>query len=388
MCGFTFTVFLSAFQLLPTAPYRILALGGSTRSAGLFLGFLTYASALTAPFTGALADRLGKRRVLVVSGLVLTAFAAAYAVITDVRLMLALVILHGFFWSGLLSASSAYVTDIIPSARRAEGISYWGLSTILAIAVAPPFGFFVYERGGWTALCAVAAGLNALMAAIAWGLPEGARDSPPRRFTLKGAVEWRVLALSFTLFLYSYGYGSATSFVALYADANGVTPRTLFFTVFALSIVATRPFLGPLGDRVGHTRVLLPCLGLIVAGLALLAADGGRAGQGLAAAVFGAGFGTAYPMYAAHVIRHVDAARRGAAFGSMLAAFDVGIGTGSVLTGTLVQRHGFRAAYLVAAALSALAVPYFLFVNARTLGRAPDRPVDGAALVEPGPGPA
>ena len=27
MCGFTFTVFLSLFQLLPTAPFRILDLG-------------------------------------------------------------------------------------------------------------------------------------------------------------------------------------------------------------------------------------------------------------------------------------------------------------------------------------------------------------------------
>src|SRR5262249_28903787 len=49
MCGFTFTVFLSLFQLLPTAPFRILDLGGSKAIAGLFLGALTYASALSAP---------------------------------------------------------------------------------------------------------------------------------------------------------------------------------------------------------------------------------------------------------------------------------------------------------------------------------------------------
>ena len=35
---FTFTVFMSAFQLFPTAPYRILGIGGSTAMAGLFLG--------------------------------------------------------------------------------------------------------------------------------------------------------------------------------------------------------------------------------------------------------------------------------------------------------------------------------------------------------------
>ena len=62
MCGFTFTVFLSAFQLLPTAPFHIHDLGGSTFASGLFLGFLTYASAFSAPLTGAISDRIGVDR--------------------------------------------------------------------------------------------------------------------------------------------------------------------------------------------------------------------------------------------------------------------------------------------------------------------------------------
>src|SRR6185436_17426235 len=79
MCGFTFTVFLSVFQLLPTAPFHILDLGGSTFASGLFLGFLTYASALSAPATGALADRLGTRRILLTSSLAIAGFSIAYA---------------------------------------------------------------------------------------------------------------------------------------------------------------------------------------------------------------------------------------------------------------------------------------------------------------------
>src|ERR1700709_576072 len=102
MCGFSFTVFLSAFQLLPTAPFHILALGGSTTAAGLFLGFLTYASAFSAPLTGTLADRTGSRRLLIVASVAITAFSIAYAVIPSYKVMLALVIVHGVFWSGLL----------------------------------------------------------------------------------------------------------------------------------------------------------------------------------------------------------------------------------------------------------------------------------------------
>jgi len=57
MCGFSFAVFLAAFLLFPTAPFRIRDLGGGTIAAGLFLACLTFASAVSAPFTGALADR-------------------------------------------------------------------------------------------------------------------------------------------------------------------------------------------------------------------------------------------------------------------------------------------------------------------------------------------
>jgi len=88
MCGFTFTVFLSAFQLLPTAPFHILDLGGSKFAAGLFLGLLTYSSAFSAPLTGGLADRVGKRRMLIVGSLAIAGFSSVYAVLRDYRILL------------------------------------------------------------------------------------------------------------------------------------------------------------------------------------------------------------------------------------------------------------------------------------------------------------
>ncbi|HEV7502538.1 MAG TPA: MFS transporter [Vicinamibacteria bacterium] len=366
MCGFTFTVFLSAFQLLPTAPYHILALGGSKLAAGLFLGFLTYSSAFSAPLTGGLADRVGKRRMLIVGSLAIAVLSSVYAVLRDYRILLGLVLFHGVFWSGLLSASAAYITDIVPAHRRAEGISYWSLSNILAIAVAPQVGFAMFARG-WGWVCGGAAALNLAMAVIAWRLPPDVRHPRGAHFEHGPLVEWHVLILSLTLFLYSFGYGGITSFVALYADANGVVPKSIFFTAFALTILVTRPISGPLSDRIGHRRVFLPCLLLIVVGLALLALDGSRRGLIGAAIVFGTGLGSAYPAYVAHVMHHVEDARRGAAFGGILAAFDTGIGTGSVVTGWIAERAGLPTAYAVAAVLAMFALPFFLLTEKRLL---------------------
>ena len=146
-------------------------------------------------------------------------------------------------------------------------------------------------------------------------------------------------------------------------------------------ILVTRPVLGPLGDRFGYRRVFAPCLVLITAGLVLLAIATTRSGLIVSAIVFGTGFGTAYPVFAAYVTHGVDEHRRGAAFGAILAAFDTGIGTGSSSLGWLVSSFGYATAFGVAAALSALALPAF-FLADRQAGRATVLPAEASA-VEP-----
>jgi MFS family permease len=388
MFGYTFTVFASVFQLLPVAPYRVLALGGSTAVAGLFHGFLTFSSALTGPVTGVMSDRIGHRPVLIGVSLLLAGFTLSYAFITSFQLLLAVVIVHGCVWSALLAASGAYMTSAIPETRRAEGLSYWGLATVLAIGVAPAVGFWVY-RHGWAVLCFELAALNLLMAAIAWALPD---DRHERQVTadeaavdsalveplsigsfVRSHIEWRVFALAVTTALVSFGYGAITSFSALFADDLGVAPRSLFLSVTAVTTVLGRLLVGRALDAIGPRRVLIPCLIAPAVGLLLFAIAQGHLTIVLSALVFGAGFGLMHPSFTSYVLRHVPASRRGAAFGAMLAAFDTGIGMGASLLGVVIQMSGFRVAFLLAAVLAGLSVPYFIFVE-RRLGLAEDKP--------------
>jgi MFS family permease len=363
MFGFSFTVFLSAFQLLPTAPFHILALGGSSSEAGLFLAFLTYASAVCAPLMGGVADRLGKRRILLVCSLAIAGVSGVYALVPAYQALLALVPLHGLFWAGLLSASGAYVTECIPPARRAEGLSYWGFASIVAVAIAPSLGLWVFERGGWTTLCVGAMVLNLVMAVIAWRLPPDAVRGGSVPVRLHEMVEWRILVLGVTLFLYSFSYGGITSFAAVYAEQLGITPKALYFTAFATAIILTRPFIARYADQVGHERVVLPCLAAVAAGVALLALATSRAGFLVSAFVFGTGFGSAYPIFLAHLMKRIPLERRGATFGALIGAFDIGIGTGSMAIGWMGEHYGYGRAFAVAAALAAMSIPYYAWLR-------------------------
>ncbi|MDQ3170574.1 MAG: MFS transporter [Acidobacteriota bacterium] len=364
MWAFSFTVFLSVFQLLPTAPFHIKDLGGTTLQAGLFLGLLTFSSAMFAPLTGAVGDRIGHRTVLLIASAAIAVITVAYAFLESVPAILALVFVQGFFWSGMLSGSSAYLMSIIPKARRAEGLGYAGLASIFALAVAPAVGFQIYRKG-WFPLAMTCVTLNVAMFVIALFLRRHAPSGPHPQLTLRTLIEPRVLALAFTLFLYSFGYGGITSFSALYADSAGITPRSIYLTTLAIAILLARPTLGRLGDRYGYKRVFIPCLGLVALSLAMLAMTPGRTGLIISALTFGVGFGLAYPAFAAYIMEHVDDSRRGAAFGTMIAAFDTGIGAGSTTMGWLIQEHGYAAAFGVAALLAACAAPYFIAVDRR-----------------------
>ncbi len=204
------------------------------------------------------------------------------------------------------------------------------------------------------------------MAAIAWNLePDPPRAAPHGPFFTRDLVEWRVLAPSLALFLCSFGYGGVTSFVAMWTEKNGLAPSGLFFTVFSLTVLVPAPFPGALrGPRRAAPRppaAPRPDGGV----LRLLAAATTRPLLVLSAFLFGAGFGNVYPVFAAHVTRHVAPERRGAAFGAILAAFDVGIGTGSIALGAVIGRAGFPAAYGTAAVLALLSVPAFLLLDRR-----------------------
>lgn len=382
MFCYSFTVFVSVFQLLPAAPYRILALGGTTAVAGLFQGVLTFSSALSAAFTGPVTDRIGHRPVLIVVSIVLAGVTASYAFIGSNTVMLVVALAHGLIWSALLAASGAYMTATIPPGRRAEGLSYWGLSSVMAIGTAPALGFWMY-RHGWTALCFELAALNVLMAVIAWYLPDDREAAVAARAELAAAsrasgqvravdlirthVEWRVLLLSVGMALMSFGWGSLTSFSALFADELGITPRSLFLTAMAAATIVGRVTIGRTLDRLGHRRVLLRCFLAPPAGLALLSIARNEVGVVAAGLVFGAGFGLTHPAYTAYVLGHVAPTRRGAAFGAMLAAFDTGIGVGSSLMGWLIHLYGFRVAFGVAGGIASLSLPYFVFAE-RWLG--------------------
>lgn len=380
MCSFTFATFGCAFLLFPVIPLRIVQMGGSKAQAGLFLSVYTFACAMAAPLSGAIADTIGRRRVLIVGAVAFLGASIAYGLIESFHMLLLFACLHGVFWSGLLASSSAIITEIIPLERRAEGLAWWGMASNGAVAIAPAIGLIVFRRSGWTSLIGLMVAISIVMLVLALRVRGGTVTGPLVRPAVRSLVEWRVIAVATTLSCVAFGYGGLTSYVALLSIERGINPPSLFFTVFAVTILASRIFLARIADTKGPLWLMIPSLALVPISFVAVANATSAGALAFGAVLFGVGFGCMYPAFASWILRRTSDARRAATFGSMLWAFDTGIASGSLVLGKIAEHRGLGFAFMAAAGVSLLALPVF-FLTSRLL---PVNESGGVTIAGPG----
>ena len=66
------------------------------------------------------------------------------------------------------------------------------------------------------------------------------------------------------------GFTSINAFMLVYAEERGIQGGSLFFTVYALTLLATRPMIGKLTDKYGFVKVAIPSVFMTACSLALI----------------------------------------------------------------------------------------------------------------------
>src|SRR5258706_14360595 len=132
------------------------------------------------------------------------------------------------------------MTNMLPERRRGEGIGYWGLATVAAIAVAPTVGFWIYRHGWWW-LCAVAAALNMLMGVIAFFLTDTPAEAPAEHERSRGILEWRGLVVSFSLFFFFFWYCGENHLAANIARGHNPEAHKILIVKAGAGLMWTLP---------------------------------------------------------------------------------------------------------------------------------------------------
>jgi len=354
----TFVTFFAAFQLFPTVPLRLRELGASLAESGRFMSLFTAGSALGALFTGPLGDRLGHRRLVVASALLYAGFLGAYALLPVRWGFYALAFPHGIVWSGLLTATMASLAHVLPEDRRADGMSLYGLASPGGVIVGPLLGLWIHQRWGFAPIGWYLAVLFLLLGALGTTLP---KDHPHGRAEGFRWPEATVVAPSFVLFCVALGYGALGSYTAQEALDLHMPVPSAFLSSMAVGMVLMRLAMLRRGFGRRPIRKLPAMLVGAFAGMALLASlPGGTSRHVIAALIYGAGYSMLHTLINAKLLESVDPKRRGAAFGTLLFAFDAGIGLGSFTLGWVIGHHSYRAGWALGALAMLVALPVAL----------------------------
>jgi len=379
-----FGVFVAFHLWTPVLPFYIFAAGGDNGDVGLIGAMLSAGSLPARLVSGPLLDRRRRKPILFAGGLIFALAIALHPLAHTVPFLAATRMLLGVGFACFTGAALALIADLVPRERRGEGLALYSMSSNVAQAGAPALASALFALGGFNPV-AILAALATLATVISTGLcreppPAGAptpvsatADPPEPAGVRRHAPSWRSFLvrealLPSALILFIYGcLGAVLNFIPLYARALDLPSAGLYFAINASAVVLARLTTGRISDRFGRQAVVLPCVGLMVVALALLALAPYPATYLLAALLFGFGFGAGQPALVAFIVDRAPLARRGAAMGTYLIATDVGTIIFLPLLGQLAPHTGYPGLYGVAALALAAALAGYTAGLARQL---------------------
>ena len=358
-----FCAFLTLYAPQPLLPMLARGFHASAGAVSLVLTASTAAVALAAPFAGIVADRLGRKRVIVLSALLLSVPTAGAAASGSLAQMLAWRFWQGVFTPGIFAVTIAYVNDEWEQGVGAAMSSYVA-GTVLGGFSGRMISALVAAHSSWRWSFIALAALDALCAAAMWAwLP------PDRHFTRsrRGASAMRAMLrhlrnppLAAT---YAVGFCVLFTLIATFTYVNfylaappfrlGTTALGLIFVVYLIGAVVT-PVAGRAIDRIGHRFTLVAAFLGGVGGISLTLVPHLPAVL-LGLALTSTGVFIAQSAASSYVGRLAEGAR-GAAVGLYVMFYYTGGSFGAAVPGTFWNRGGWPATVALIAAVQVLTI--------------------------------
>ncbi|HSN99511.1 MAG TPA: MFS transporter [Candidatus Nanopelagicales bacterium] len=350
-----------SYNLYLHLPGFLKELGAGELEIGVLFGVTAATAILARPLLGRIMDRRGRRPVILGGGVLAVISCALYLTVTDLGPWTYVVrILQGLAEAMLFASLFALAADILPPARRIEGIGLFGVAGMLPIALGGLIGDALLAGGDYRPMFAISAALAgaALLSSLPLREPAVAADREPARGFGAALGERDLLPLWFIGLIFAVAIAAPFAFLKTFVLATGEGTVGGFFALYAGVAVALRVGLGGLPERVGPKRVLFPAFGLLAAGLGLLAVGGAREVL-IAGVLCGAGHGYGFPILLGLVVSRSRPSERGAALSIFTALFDGGMLVGGPLLGALIRTVGYEAMFASAAAILAVGTSAF-----------------------------
>lgn len=366
-----FLMYIAFMLLTPLLPlYLSDTFGANKETIGLVLSGYAVAALLIRPFSGFFVDSFPRKTVLLICFALTTLFFGGYLVSGSILAFAIFRTLHGAPFGATGVSLSTVAIDVLPSSRRAEGIGYYGLSNNIATAIAPSIALFLYARYhdyNMLFVLSMVASLMGVLLDSTLRLRPRELDKEKEPISLDRFLLLKGGPLFVTMFTVAFAYSVVSTYVAIYGkEIMGITEGTgMFFALLSIGLIVSRLTGSQSLKRGLAVRNASGGLLVSIASFVLFAAVHEPWAYYLSPFILGLGNGHLWPAFQTMFINLAPNSKRGTANSTLLTSWDLGMGAGMLLGGSVAERFSYYSAFWVAVGVYALGIAFYFLYGRR-----------------------
>jgi MFS family permease len=373
LIGF-FAIFSTTLAKNPVLPLFSQALGASDVVIGLVAAVSPLAGILFSFPVGVLSDHLGRRRLLIASGMVFVSAPLLYLLIFDPLWLIPVRFFHGTATAILGPVIAAMIAEKFPE-NTGELLGQYSSATLIGRSLAPLAGgaiisFFVFYPGlvpyriVYLASAAVAVPVLVLI------LLERGETAGPLK-----VLPFSAFRTSFVRFFANrhlratacvdmatyFAFGAFETFLPLVLLSRGMEAYQagILFAVQTLIIALTKPFFGRIADRVDKRLQIISGLLILGCSVAAIPVASSFAVFLLVSAFLAVGMSLSTVATSAYTADIAQKEQMGASMGALSSVMDIGHSAGPLVTGIIIAGSGYSAGFLASFLLAGVVCGFF-----------------------------
>ena len=381
---------LVMYALMSTVTEYASSMGSSATMAGLVSGIYVFGGLCSRIYSAnALEKKDWKKLALIFLSIHFLA-CILYFFVNDVNLLIIVRFIHGLGFGASANAIVTIASSILPKKRFGEAFGYFMLGTTIAVGLGPYISGFFYDNWGSVGSFLLATVFSAIalvsvflldLSNVGQNASDYNENADSKEYNLDDEnninsfenkqnngildkiFERKAIPVSLFTALTSLGYVSILSFYRLYAvEVDLVSAFSIFFLIYSVVLVASRPIAGKIQDKNGDKIVCIIGIVAQTIGLFLIAYAPSTITVFICAVCAALGFGTLNSACTTIVTRNSSLNRRPYAISTFFIFCDGTMGFGPALLGSFVSASsGYAPIYFISSFITLLALPICLY---------------------------
>ncbi len=379
LIGF-FGIFTTTMAKNPVLPLFVKGMGGSPEIIGIISAISPLAGILFSFPVGIVSDRIGKRKILLVSGSVFLIAPLLYVVVSDPWYLVPVRFFHGLATAILGPVASAAIAEAYDR-DKGEKLGTYSSATLFGRAIAPLVGgalisYFMHKGGLFPYKSVYIAAFFASIPAFIFCF--FIKDSERRHVENKPAHqdfneslkyflgEPRLVSTALVDMATYFAFGAFETYLPIYLSDQGYGAGLIgfIFSMQILAIAVTKPLFGKVADRIDKRFQI--AIGLLVLGFSMLCLPffTDKILVISISLLFGLGMSFSTVATSAYTGDIADKTKLGTSMGALSSIMDIGHSSGPLVTGFIITWMSIRAGFITSFVLCAIVAFVFVIFTA------------------------